>query len=43
MGMNSSSYKWCCKSDIRVKGQTWVRKLEDDKIILAETVEELFS
>ena len=41
MGLNTSSDKWCCKSDIIVEGLPWARKLVDDTIIWAENKEDL--
>ena len=41
MGLNSSSDKWCFKSDIIVEGLPWARKLVDDTIIWADNEEDL--
>ena len=41
MGLNASSDKWCCKSDIIVEGLPWARKLVDDTIIWADNEEDL--
>ena len=41
MGLNASSDKWYCKSDIIVEGLPWARKLVDDTIIWADNEEDL--
>ena len=41
MGLNASSDKWCCKSDIIVEGLPWAKKLVDDTIIWADNGEDL--
>ena len=41
MGLNASSDKWCCHSDRIVTGLPWAKKIVDDTIIWAPTLEEL--
>ena len=41
MGLNASSDEWCCQSDIIIQGLPWARKIVDDTIIWATTLEEL--
>ena len=41
MGLNASSDEWCCQSDIIIQGLPWARKIVDDTIIWATTMEEL--
>ena len=41
MGLNASSDKWCCHSDIIIRGLPWARKSMDDTLIWAETESEL--
>ena len=41
MGLNASSDKWCCKSDVIIEGLPWARKLVDDTIIWADNEEDL--
>ena len=41
MGLNASSDKWCCKSDVIVEGLPWARTLVGDTIIWADNKEEL--
>ena len=41
MGLNASSDKWCCHSDRIVMGLPWAKKIIDDTIIWAPTLEEL--
>ena len=41
MGLNASSGEWCCQSDIIIQGLPWARKIVDDTIIWATTMEEL--
>ena len=41
MGLNASSDKCCCHSDRIVTGIPWAKKIVDDTIIWAQTLEEL--
>ena len=41
MGLNASSDEWCCHSDRIVTGLPWAKKIVDDTIIWASTLEEL--
>ena len=41
MGLNASSDEWCCHSDRIVTGLPWAKKIVDDTIIWAPTLEEL--
>lgn len=43
MGLNASSDKRCCKSDIIVDGLTWAKRLVDDTIIRAKDEDKLIS
>ena len=40
-GLNASSDEWCRRSDIVIEGLPWARKLEDDIILWASSLEEL--
>ena len=33
MGLNASSDKWCCHSDVIIRGLPWARKIVDDTLI----------
>ena len=41
MGLNASLDEWCCHSDRMVVGLPWAKKIVDDMIIWAPTLEEL--
>ena len=41
MGLNTSSDEWCCHYDRMVIGLPWAKKIVDDTIIWAPTLEEL--
>ena len=41
MGLNALSGKWCCQSDVLIRGIPWARKIVDDKLIWAEDMEQL--
>ena len=41
MGLNASSDKWCCQSDVLIRGIPWARKIVDDTLIWAKDMEEL--
>ena len=41
MGLNASSDEWCCHSDRLVTGLPWAKKIVDNTIIWAPTLEEL--
>ena len=41
MGLNASSDKWCCQSDVLIRGIPWTRKIVDDTLIWAENMEQL--
>ena len=41
IGLKASSDKWCCHSDRMVIGLPWAKKIVDDTIIWAPTLEEL--
>ena len=41
MGLNASSNKRCCHSDVIIRGLPWARKIVDDNLIWAETEMEL--
>ena len=41
MGLNASSDKWCCHSDVIIRGLPWARKIVDDTLIWASTEPEL--
>ena len=41
MGLNMSSDKWCCQSDVLIRGIPWARKIVDDTLIWAKDMEEL--
>ena len=43
MGLIASSDKWCCHTDHIVLGLPWAKKIVDDRIIWAPTLEELQS
>ena len=43
MGLNATSDEWCCHSDRIVTGLPWAKKIVDDTIIRAPTLEELHS
>ena len=40
-GLNASSDEWCWRSDIVIEGLPWARKLVDDIILWASSLEEL--
>ena len=40
-GLNASSDEWCRRSDIVIEGLPWARKLVDDIILWASSLEEL--
>ena len=39
-GLNASSDEWCRRSDIVIEGLPWARKLVDDIIVWASSLEE---
>ena len=41
MALNASSDKWCCQSDVLIRGIPWARKIVDDTLIWAKDMEEL--
>ena len=41
MGLNASSDKWCCQSDVLIPGLPWTRKIVDDMLIWAKDMKEL--
>ena len=36
MGLNASSDKWCCQSDVLIREIPWARKIVDDTLIWAK-------
>ena len=41
MGLNASSDEWCCQSDAIIRGLPWARKIVDDTLIWAQSMDEL--
>ena len=41
MGLNTSSDKWCCQSDVLIGGIPRARKIVDDTLIWAKDMDEL--
>ena len=43
MSLKASFDEWCCQSDVIVRGLPWARKLVDDTLILASSLQGLHS
>ena len=41
MGLNASSDKWCCHSDVIIRGLPWAREIVENTLIWASTEPEL--